>query len=98
MPQLVAALHSFVGLAVFIGINSDIMPEGLMVQKKSSAKGNFVGVFIGAITLQGLLWLTASWREFWMANPDLARPKCTKCRSGSGQHYLGYLYMSHAGS
>jgi NAD(P) transhydrogenase subunit beta len=56
MPQLVAALHSFVGLAaVFIGINSDINPPAL----ESSAERIiheievFLGVFIGAITFTG---------------------------------------------
>ena len=56
MPQLVAALHSFVGLAaVFIGINSDIMPpEGLMGAEKIIHEVEiFVGVFIGAITFTG---------------------------------------------
>ena len=56
MPQLVAALHSFVGLAaVFIGINSDIMPpEGLAGAEKIIHEVEiFVGVFIGAITFTG---------------------------------------------
>ena len=56
MPQLVAALHSFVGLAaVFIGINSDIMPpEGLAGAEKIIHEIEiFVGVFIGAITFTG---------------------------------------------
>ena len=52
MPQLVAALHSFVGLAaVLIGINSDIMPpEGLMGAEKIIHEVEiFVGVFIGPL-------------------------------------------------
>ena len=56
MPQLVAALHSFVGLAaVFIGINSSIEPP----QNLSSVEiiiheiEIFLGVFIGAITFTG---------------------------------------------
>ena len=56
MPQLVAALHSFVGLAaVFIGINSDIMPPaGLAGAEKIIHEVEiFVGVFIGAITFTG---------------------------------------------
>ena len=55
MPQLVAALHSFVGLAaVFIGINSDIMPpEELAGAGKIIREAEiFVGVFI-AITFTG---------------------------------------------
>ena len=56
MPQLVAALHSFVGLAaVFIGLNSDLTPHLFM----SAAERNiheveiFLGVFIGAVTFTG---------------------------------------------
>ena len=56
MPQLVAALHSFVGLAaVFIGINSSIEPP----QNLSNVEiiiheiEIILGVFIGAITFTG---------------------------------------------
>jgi len=56
MPQLVAALHSFVGLAaVFIGINSDIDPPLLATnaEKIIHEAEVFLGVFIGAITFTG---------------------------------------------
>lgn len=56
MPQLVAALHSFVGLAaVFIGINSEIAPpEGLTAVEQTIHQVEiFLGVFIGAITFTG---------------------------------------------
>jgi NAD(P) transhydrogenase subunit beta len=56
MPQLVAALHSFVGLAaVFIGLDSDLTPHEFV----SAAERNiheaeiFLGVFIGAVTFTG---------------------------------------------
>jgi NAD/NADP transhydrogenase beta subunit len=56
MPQLVAALHSFVGLAaVLIGLNSDLTPHEFV----SSAERDiheveiFLGVFIGAVTFTG---------------------------------------------
>ncbi len=56
MPELVAALHSFVGLAaVFIGINSDINPPLLATnaEKVIHEVEVFLGVFIGAITFTG---------------------------------------------
>ena len=56
MPQLVAALHSFVGLAaVFIGINSDMIgTHGLsLVEVRIHEIEVFLGVFIGAITFTG---------------------------------------------
>ncbi len=56
MPQLVAALHSFVGLAaVFIGINSVLhAPEGLThAEEVIHDVEVFLGVFIGAITFTG---------------------------------------------
>ena len=56
MPQLVAALHSFVGLAaVFIGLNSYMdPPAGLMGAELIIHEVEiFVGVFIGAITFTG---------------------------------------------
>ncbi|MBL4873205.1 MAG: NAD(P)(+) transhydrogenase (Re/Si-specific) subunit beta [Rhodobacteraceae bacterium] len=56
MPQLVAALHSFVGLAaVFIGINSVLhAPIGLTPAEEVIHDVEiFLGVFIGAITFTG---------------------------------------------
>ncbi len=56
MPQLVAALHSFVGLvAVFIGINSELAPPvGLQGAEIIIHEVEiFIGVFIGAVTTTG---------------------------------------------
>jgi NAD(P) transhydrogenase subunit beta len=56
MPQLVAALHSFVGLAaVFIGLNSDLTPHlfGSAAERNIHEVEIFLGVFIGAVTFTG---------------------------------------------
>ncbi len=56
MPQLVAALHSFVGIAaVFIGINSHIDPPAGLVGAELIIHDVeiFIGVFIGAVTATG---------------------------------------------
>lgn len=56
MPELVAALHSFVGLAaVFIGINSDLTPPDYATSAEIIIHEVevFLGVFIGAITFTG---------------------------------------------
>lgn len=56
MPQLVAALHSFVGLAaVFIGLNSDITVHEFAThaEKIIHEVEIFLGVFIGAVTFTG---------------------------------------------
>ncbi len=56
MPQLVAALHSFVGLAaVFIGINSDLSAHHFAshAEEVIHEVEIFIGVFIGAITFTG---------------------------------------------
>ena len=53
MPQLVAALHSFVGLAaVFIGINSALLPHSDFSSSELTIHNVevFLGVFIGPIT------------------------------------------------
>jgi NAD/NADP transhydrogenase beta subunit len=58
MPQLVAVLHSFVGLAaVFVGLNSAIVPpEGYFGAEKVIHEIEIVlGIFIGAITFTGSL-------------------------------------------
>ena len=102
MPQLVAALHSFVGLAaVFIGINSDIMPpEGLMGAEKIIHEVEiFVGVFIGAITFTGSVVAYGKLAGVLDGKP-LTLPGRNLLNVGMVlvSIYLGYLYMSHAGS
>ena len=56
MPELVAALHSFVGLAaVFIGLNQEINPTKTYfgADKVIHDTEVFLGIFIGAITFTG---------------------------------------------
>ena len=56
MPELVAALHSFVGLAaVFIGLNSDMTAHEFSshAEQVIHEVEIFLGVFIGAITFTG---------------------------------------------
>lgn len=57
MPQLIAILHSFVGLAaVLVGFGSYIDPDSQAlegVEKNIHLVEVFAGVFIGAITLTG---------------------------------------------
>ncbi|MEM7376421.1 MAG: NAD(P)(+) transhydrogenase (Re/Si-specific) subunit beta, partial [Pseudomonadota bacterium] len=101
MPQLVAALHSFVGLAaVFIGINSEIAPPaGLSdVEKTIHEVEIFLGVFIGAITFTGSI----------VAYGKLAGSIDGKPLTLPGRHalnlglliaclLLGGLFLNHAG-
>ena len=102
MPQLVAALHSFVGLAaVFIGINSDVVPPvGLAgVEKIIHEIEIFVGVFIGAITFTGSVVAYGKLSGLLDGKP-LTLPGRNLLNVGMVlvSIYLGYLYMSHAGS
>jgi H+-translocating NAD(P) transhydrogenase subunit beta len=102
MPELVAALHSFVGLAaVFIGINSDLNPPELATaaEKVIHEVEVFVGVFIGAITFTGSI----------VAYGKLAGKIDGKALILPGRHVLNagllllsiillFMYMNHAGS
>ena len=101
MPELVAALHSFVGLAaVLIGINSDINPPSGLVGAEIIIHEIeiFLGVFIGAITFTGSV----------IAYGKLAGSIDGKALTLPGRHFinvgllaialfLGWLYVQHAG-
>ena len=102
MPQLVAALHSFVGLAaVFIGINSHIVPPaGLAGAEKIIHEVEiFVGVFIGAITFTGSVVAYGKLSGVLDGKP-LTLPGRNLLNVGMvlASIYLGYLYMAHVGS
>ena len=102
MPQLVAALHSFVGLAaVFIGIGSELDPPMLTdkVEIIIHEVEIYLGVFIGAITFTGSI----------IAYGKLSGVINGKALVLPGRHalniimlvaclVLGYLYLNHAGS
>jgi len=101
MPQLVAALHSFVGLAaVFIGINSDLAPPAGLVgaEKIIHEVEIFVGVFIGAITFTGSV-VAYGKLAGWLDGKPLALPGRNALNVGMVlvSVYLGYLYLGHAG-
>ena len=102
MPQLVAALHSFVGLAaVFIGINSHFQPPAELVgaEKIIHEIEIFVGVFIGAITFTGSVVAYGKLAGLVNGKP-LVLPGRNILNVGlvGLSLYLGYLYLGHAGS
>ena len=73
MPELVAMLHSFVGLAaVLVGINSYLEYEGFADAVHDVEV--FIGVFIGAVTLTGSIvaWAKLSGR---MSSKPLTLPR-----------------------
>ena len=102
MPQLVAALHSFVGLAaVFIGINSALLPHSEMSTSQLMIHNVevFIGVFIGAITFTGSIIAFGKLSEI-ITGKALILP---------GRHalnivmlcaclVLGYMFLSHSGN
>ncbi len=102
MPQLVAALHSFVGLAaVFIGINSDMSTHDFVsnAERVIHEVEIFLGVFIGAVTFTGSV----------IAYGKLAGKIGGKALILPGRHLLNLamvggsfvlllMYMNHAGS
>jgi NAD/NADP transhydrogenase beta subunit len=102
MPQLVAALHSFVGLAaVFIGINSDMSTHDFAsnAERVIHEVEIFLGVFIGAVTFTGSI----------IAYGKLAGKIGGKALILPGRHLLNLamvggsfvlllMYMNHGGS
>ncbi len=85
MPQLVAMLHSFVGLAaVLVGFNSFLRPGPLTPSMEHiHAVEVFLGIFIGAVTLTGsvVAFLKLSAR---ISSRPLMLP---------GRHYLNLLVL-----
>jgi NAD(P) transhydrogenase subunit beta len=55
MPELIALLHSFVGLAaVLVGWNGHLYAEGIAPELVGIHHAEvFIGVFIGAVTFTG---------------------------------------------
>lgn len=102
MPQLVALLHSFVGLAaILVGIGSYLHPDGTMTSTEHTIHmvEVFVGVFVGAITLTGSIVAFGKLQGSLSGNPLLF----------PGRHvvnilnvlvciYLGYLFLQAPGT
>ena len=101
MPQLVAALHSFVGLAaVFIGINSELSPPtGLVGAEVIIHEVEiFLGVFIGAVTTTGSVIAFGKLSGVIDGKP-LALParNLLNLIAVVACIWLGFMFMNHAG-
>ena len=101
MPQLVAALHSFVGLAaVFIGINSELSPPAGLVGAEIIIHEVeiFLGVFIGAVTTTGSVIAFGKLSGVIDGKP-LALParNLLNLIAIGACIWLGFMFMSHAG-
>ena len=101
MPQLVAALHTFVGLAaVFIGINSELAPpSGLTSTEKIIHEVEvFLGVFIGAVTATGSIVAFAKLAGIMDGKPlTLPGRNILNLIAVAACIWLGFMYLNHAG-
>lgn len=102
MPQLVAALHSFVGLAaVFIGINSGLLPHSELSNTQLTIHNIevFLGVFIGAITFTGSIIAFGKLSEI-ISGKALILPgrHALNLIMFLGCLFLGYLFMNYSGN
>jgi NAD(P) transhydrogenase subunit beta len=101
MPQLVAALHTFVGLAaVFIGINSELAPpSGLTSTEKIIHEVEvFLGVFIGAVTTTGSIVAFAKLAGIMDGKPlTLPGRNILNLIAVAACIWLGFMYLNHAG-
>jgi len=101
MPQLVAALHTFVGIAaVFIGINSELAPPaGLIGAEKIIHEVEvFLGVFIGAVTTTGSIVAFGKLAGILDGKPlTLPARNLLNLIAVLVCVWLGYMYLNHAG-
>ena len=101
MPQLVAALHTFVGIAaVFIGINSELAPPAELIgaEKIIHEVEVFLGVFIGAVTTTGSIVAFGKLAGILDGKPlTLPARNLLNLIAVLVCVWLGYMYLNHAG-
>jgi len=102
MPELVAILHSFVGLAaVLVGIANYLQPESGLTGAEETIHGIeiYLGVFIGAVTFTGSIVAFAKLRAIIGSKP-LMLPARHLLNIGMlvGSVVLGVQFMNATGS
>lgn len=104
MPELVAILHSFVGLAAvlvgynsYIGLPQDAMPEGALLNIHLTEV--FLGVFIGAVTFTGSIVAFGKLRGTFSSKP-LSLPHKHKLNAAAllVSAILLWIFVSNGGS
>lgn len=102
MPELVAILHSFVGLAaVLVGIANYLQPEQALigVEETIHQLEIFIGVFIGAVTFTGSIVAFGKLRAIISSKPLTlpARHALNLAMLGVSV-WLGYQFMTATGT
>ncbi len=101
MPELVAVLHSFVGLAaVLVGVGNYLQPESGLVGAEETIHmiEIYVGVFIGAVTFTGSVIAFGKLKAIISSKP-LTLPGRHLLNIGLlvGTVALGFVFMSSSG-
>ena len=102
MPELVAVLHSFVGLAaVLVGVGNYLQPESGLTGAEATIHmiEIYVGVFIGAVTFTGSVIAFGKLKAIISSKP-LMLPARHLLNIGllAGTIALGFVFMSAAGT
>ena len=101
MPELVAILHSFVGLAaVLVGIANYLQPESGLVGAEATIHELeiYIGVFIGAITFTGSIIAFGKLRAIFSSKPlTLPGRHLLNLAMLGSSIWLGYEFMAEGG-